>query len=103
MTTPDTTLATATDPEMEFILKHPFISASGQRIEKLVFRRGKRADMKAAARFSSNDAEQESFLFARLTGSTIEDIDAIDLADMQALTAFFRDKILGIGQVTVPA
>jgi hypothetical protein len=89
----ETTTRTEDPAALELTLKYPFTSASGNRIEKLVFRRGKRADMKAAAKYSKDEGDQESFLFARLTGLTIEDIDQLDLADTAAASRFFLDKV----------
>ncbi|QOK96816.1 phage tail assembly protein [Ralstonia pseudosolanacearum] len=74
-------------------LKYPFTNAAGQRIETLTLRRAKRADMKAAAKYSKDDAEQEDFLFAQITGLTLEDIDQLDLADSKALTDTFRSMV----------
>lgn len=78
---------------MELPLKHPFTNAAGQRIEKLTVRRAKRADMKAAAKYSKDDAEQEDFLFAQITGLTLEDIDQLDLADSKVLQDSFRSMV----------
>jgi len=78
---------------MELPLKHPFTNAAGQRIEKLTVRRAKRADMKAAAKYSKDEAEQEDFLFAQITGLTLEDIDQLDLADSKALQDSFRSMV----------
>lgn len=78
---------------MELTLKHPFTNAAGQRIEKLTVRRAKRADMKAAAKYSKDEGEQEDFLFAKITGLTLEDIDQLDLADSKALTDTFRSMV----------
>jgi hypothetical protein len=78
---------------MELILKHPFTNAAGQRIEKLTVRRAKRADMKAATKYSKDEGEQEDFLFAQITGLTLEDIDQLDLADSKALTDSFRSMV----------
>jgi len=78
---------------MELPLKHPFNNAAGQQIEKLTVRRAKRADMKAAAQYSKDDVEQEDFLFARITGLTIEDIEQLDLADSKVLTDTFRSMV----------
>ena len=83
----------STGTGVELILKHPFTNAAGQRIEKLTIRRGKRGDMKAAAKFSKDDADQEDFLFARLSGLVLEDIDQLDLADSKALQNSFRDMV----------
>ena len=81
-----------TDSSIEIPLKFP-IQSGGQRIDKLVMRRGKRGDMKAAHKHSKDDADQEDFLFARLTGLTLEDIDALDLADSKALQDSFRTMV----------
>jgi hypothetical protein len=78
---------------MELTLKHHFTNAAGQRIEKLTVRRAKRADMKAAAKYSKDEAEQEDFLFAQITGMTLEDIDQLDLADSKALQDTFREMV----------
>lgn len=80
---------------MHIPLKFPFTNAAGQRIESLTLRRGKRGDMKAAAKFSKDDADQEDFLFARLTGLTLEDIDQLDLADSKTLQDAFRGMVDG--------
>ncbi len=78
---------------MEITLKHPFTNAAGQRIEKLTMRRAKRADMKAAAKYSKDEAEQEDFLFAQITGLTLEDVDQLDLADSKVLQDSFRSMV----------
>ncbi|MDA8449839.1 phage tail assembly protein [Acidovorax sp. GBBC 3332] len=77
---------------IEIPLKFP-IQSGGQRIEKLTMRRGTRKDMKAATKYSKDEVEQEDFLFARLTGLTLEDIDAMDLADSNALQDTFRGMV----------
>ena len=77
---------------VEITLKYP-IQSGGKRTERLTMRRGTRADMKAAAKHSKDEGEQEDFLFARLTGLTLEDIDAMDLADSKALQDAFRDMV----------
>lgn len=96
-TAPATALATAAAAgkaagSAEITLKFP-IESGDRRIETLTLRRGTRADMKAAAKFSKEDAEQEDFLFARLTGLTLEDVDALDLADSRALQEAFRGMV----------
>ncbi|MCD4501084.1 phage tail assembly protein [Chromobacterium vaccinii] len=77
-------------------LQYPFTNAAGQRIEALDIKRLKRADLKAASRHSQDDADQEDFLFARMTGLTLEDIDQLDIADSRALSDCFR-QMLGTG------
>jgi hypothetical protein len=78
---------------MEIQLKHPFKKADGTEVSKLMMRRGTRGDLKAASRHSSNDVEQEDFLFARLTGLQLEDIDLIDLEDSKTLVATFQGMV----------
>ncbi|AOJ08050.1 hypothetical protein WS71_02880 [Burkholderia mayonis] len=74
-------------------LKHPLKLATGETVSTLTLRRGKRKDMAAAAKYSSDAGEQEDFLFARLTGLTIEDIGELDLADARQLADSFRDMV----------
>jgi len=76
-----------------FDLKHPFINAAGVRVERLALRRATRADFRAASQFSSNDFEQETFLFARLAGLAMEDIDALDMEDNSRLVQRFRSLL----------
>ena len=52
-----------------------------------------RPHAKEAHKFSVDEAEQEDFLFARLCGVTLEDIDALDLADSKALQDAFRAMV----------
>lgn len=78
---------------MKLTLKHPFTNAAGQRIESLTVRRAKRIDMKAATKYSKDEGEQEDFLFAQITGMTLEDIDQLDLADSKVLQDFFRSMV----------
>jgi hypothetical protein len=78
---------------MDITLKHPFTNAAGQRIETLTVRRPKRGDMKAAAKYSKDEGEQEDFLFARITGLVLEDIDLLDLADSAVLQDSFRAMV----------
>lgn len=78
---------------MKLTLKRPFTNAAGQRIESLTVRRAKRIDMKAAAKYSKDEGEQEDFLFAQITGMTLEDIEQLDLADSKVLQDFFRSMV----------
>jgi len=77
-------------PAIEFALKYPFTSATGVRIERISLRRGRRADFRAAHKFSNEEFDQDTFLFARLSGLTMEDIDALDLEDNNELARRFR-------------
>jgi len=92
MSTKIETADTATEPAsaIDIVLKYPFESASGVRVERITLRRARRADLRAANQFSSNEFEQETFLFARLTGLAMEDIDALDLEDNTQLVQRFR-------------
>ncbi|QND84166.1 Phage tail chaperone E [Chromobacterium vaccinii] len=83
-------------------LQYPFTNAAGQSIETLEIKRLKRADLKAASRHSQDDADQEDFLFARMTGLTLEDIDQLDIADSRALADSFR-QMVGIGEQSATA
>lgn len=80
---------------MQIKLQFPFTNAAGQYIDVLELRRLKRADLKAASQHSQDDAMQEDFLFARMTGLTLEDIDQLDIADSRALSDSFRDMVGG--------
>jgi len=77
-------------PAIELVLKYPFTSVSGACIERISLRRGRRGDYRAAHKFSQNEFEQETFLFARLSGLAMEDIDALDLEDNNVLAERFR-------------
>jgi len=71
-------------------LKHPFTSAAGVHIERIACRRARRADLRAASQYSRDDFDQETFLFARLSGLTMEDLDNLDLEDNAQLVQRFR-------------
>ena len=77
----------------QIALQHPFTSAAGVHIEKITLRRGKRADLRAANKFSNDEFEQESFLFSRLTGLAMEDLDELDLVDNTELVRRFRGMV----------
>jgi len=77
-------------------LKHPFTSATGVHVERIALRRARRADLRAASQYSRDEFDQESFLFARLSGLTMEDLDNLDLEDNAQLVQRFRG-LLGAG------
>lgn len=80
---------------MELTLKHPFTTAAGAKIDKLLLKRPKRGDIKAAYRRHPNDEfEQENHLYGVITGLVEEDLDLLDAEDSKALTECFR-KMLG--------
>jgi len=88
----------ATDASaIELALKHPFHNAAGVRIERIALRRARRADLRAAAQFSKDEFAQETFLFARLSGLTMEDIDSLDLEDNVQLAQRFRGLLGNAG------
>ena len=74
-------------------LQYPFTNGAGQHIESVEIKRLKRSDLKAAHKHSQDDADQEDFLFARMTGLTLEDIDQLDIADSKTLSDSFRDMV----------
>lgn len=77
-------------------LKFPFTSSTGQRIEAVPIRRLKRKDLMAAHNFAPKDeGAQEDFLFARMTGLTLEDLADLDIADSGKLSEVFREMAGG--------
>jgi len=84
----DTT--TEQPPAVEFALKYPFTNAAGVRVERITLRRARRADLRAASQYSKDDFDQDTFLLARLSGLTLEDLDNLDLEDNTQLVQRFR-------------
>ncbi|KVX59548.1 hypothetical protein WL05_01800 [Burkholderia ubonensis] len=80
---------------MKIPLKFPVKLATGQTLEELNLRRGKRKEMGLATKFSDDPGEQEDFLLSLLTGLTVEDIGELDLADSKQLTDAFRLMVEG--------
>ncbi|MEO1766793.1 phage tail assembly protein [Thiobacter aerophilum] len=78
---------------MEVKLKHPVKLATGQLLEKITLRRATRGDIKRAQKAASDPVDQEDFLLAALTGLTIEDLDALDIADSRVLSDAFRAMV----------
>jgi hypothetical protein len=74
---------------VEITLDYPIDAGSG-RIEKLSLRRPKVKDMTAAARFGKAPEDQETALFAALTGLVPEDFNNMDLLDYAKLQDAFR-------------
>lgn len=72
-------------------LKHPFTNAEGKEIKTLTVKSLKRKDLKASVKHSSDQIEQEDFLFALSTGLTIEDIEELHVADSNQLSEAFRE------------
>ncbi|WP_140921081.1 phage tail assembly protein [Limnobaculum xujianqingii] len=63
---------------------------TGETLSELVMRVPTRGDMRKAQRHSKEQADSETFLFALLTGLTMEDIDALTLADSAEVSKTFR-------------
>lgn len=70
-------------------LKYPVCLATGQTLTELTLRRPKVGDIRAAAHLNT-DAEQELFIFARITGLVPEDLDELDLSDYKKVQDWFR-------------
>ncbi|MNJ21935.1 hypothetical protein D3C77_162990 [compost metagenome] len=77
-------------------LKFPFTSAAGTYITSLPIKRLKRKDLSAAHDYSPrNEGAQEDFLFAKMTGLTVEDLGDLDIADSKIVTEVFREMAGG--------
>ncbi|MFJ4141417.1 phage tail assembly protein [Pseudomonas sp. NPDC089734] len=76
-------------------LKFPITTGAGERLESLPITRLKRKDLGAAQNYSKNDADQEDFLLAKMTGVTLEDLNDLDIADSAMLTKVFRGMVEG--------
>lgn len=88
---------------MDIILKHPFTTAAGVKVDKLVVKRPTRGDLKKAYRRHPNDEfEQENHIYCVITGMVEEDLDLLDAEDARALTECFR-KMLGESKVAASA
>ena len=74
---------------VEITLDYPIDTGNG-RVEKLNIRRPKVRDVKAAARFGKTPEDQETGLFAVLTGLVPEDFNGMDLIDYAKLQDSFR-------------
>lgn len=71
-------------------LLRPLVLGTGETLHELIMRVPTRGDMRKAHRHSKDQAESETFLFAHLTGLTLEDIDSLTLADSNQLAQTFR-------------
>ena len=97
-TTAENTAPTPLEYPIKYPLKYPFTSGAGTKVESFNIRRLNRADLRKAQAFSKNDSDQENYLLAAMTGSVMEDLDHVDLADSKALADFFRNLVDGKGQ-----
>ncbi len=77
--------------KLNVTLKHPFITAAGQKVERLEFRRLTVKDLRAAnEQASGNAAVEELVLMSRSVGLVLEDLDAMDIADYKSAQEQFR-------------
>lgn len=72
-------------------LKYPVHLATGQTLEKVTVRRPRVGDLLAVMHIH-NEAEQGLALVARITGLVPEDLDMLDLKDLEAIQATFRNE-----------
>lgn len=81
---------------MKILLKFPFVTPSGQKIESVTIRRLKVRDIKAISdQADGKPAQMELLGVARMAGLVPEDLDEMDAADYQVLKERFLD-VLGI-------
>lgn len=72
-------------------LKYPVRLATGQTLEKVTVRRPRVGDLRAVMHIH-NEAEQGLALVARVAGLVPEDLDMLDLKDLEAIQATFRNE-----------
>ncbi len=77
----------------EIVLKHPVKLATGKTLDKIILRRPKVRDLKAAQRAWDKPEDQELALLAMLAGITPEDLEELDLADYKAVQEAFRGML----------
>ncbi len=75
-------------------LDYPITDGEGKEITKLEMRRAKAKDLRKM-QMQKNEADQEVFLFANLTGLTLEDIDELDICDYQKVQNAFKGMTKG--------
>lgn len=73
-----------------YILKHPYITAAGQKLHTLTLHRLKVKDIRAARSVSKDPAEWDEPLVAAMTGLVPEDLSDMDLQDYRALQERFQ-------------
>lgn len=77
--------------ETTVTLKYPVKLATGQTLNKVTVRRPRVGDLRAVMHIS-NEAEQGLMLVSRVTGLVPEDLDELDLKDLEAIQATFRNE-----------
>lgn len=84
--------AEAAKPD-EYILKHPYTTPAGVRLEKLVFKRITVKQMRRALSEHQKEFDQDLALFAASAGVIVEDVEEMDLEDFTAAMPIFRKSI----------
>ena len=77
--------------EITVTLKYPMRLATGQTLNKVTVRRPRVGDLRAVMHIG-NEAEQGLALVSRVTGLVPEDLDMLDLKDLEAIQATFRNE-----------
>lgn len=80
---------------LNITLKFPFTTGAGTYLTTLPITRLKRKDLGKAQAYSKDAGAQEDFLFAKMTGMTIEDLEELDIADSKVVTEVFRGMAEG--------
>lgn len=80
---------------LSITLKFPFTTAAGIYLTSLPVTRLKRKDIGKAQAYSKDAESQEDFLFAKMTGMAIEDLEELDIADSKVVTEVFRGMAEG--------
>lgn len=75
-------------------LDYPIKDGHGNDVVELKVRRAKAKDLRAA-QSQKNDADQEFYLLATLTGLTMEDIAELDIADYTNLQSVLKEMQKG--------
>lgn len=77
-------------------LKFPITLGTGETLTALPIHRLKRKHLTAAHQFAKgDDAKQEDFMLAKVTGLTLEDLAELDMADNAKLAEVFREMADG--------
>lgn len=80
--------------EIIISLDYPITDGEGKTITELRLRRAKAKDLRAA-QSQKNEADQEFFLVARLTGLVMEDVGELDIADYQKVQKALQEMQKG--------
>jgi hypothetical protein len=82
----------------EYVLRYPIEKADGSELTRVLVRRPRGADMRAAAAAErENDPVTASYaMIAGLTGLTIDDVDQMDAEDVTGLSRIVESFFLNI-------